>query len=210
MRQSIAMLALVGLIAAPAAFGKVTLDAPKPVTISGKVCSHDGKPVRGAVVSLIDHDEHFRLTAKTDETGHFSIKHARLQFDSLQIVPPVESRLAQAELKDLPKTEGRHILVSLKPGVEVTGRVLAGGRPLRGATVHAYTKSSDAVHESAEATTNKKGQYTLLLTPGEKIFEITDINDSSVVGLHRAPQFIRVSGALPDIEVPANRAVGAR
>jgi hypothetical protein len=209
-KSSIALLALMTLLAAPAAFGKVTLDKLKPVTISGKVCNAQGEPVRGASVSLIDHDSHFRLSTKTDETGHFLIKHERVQFDSLQIVPPTRLHLAQAELKDLPRTEGRHILVTLKPGIEVTGRVTIGGQPLRGATVHAIAKSSDVVHDRAEAITNKKGLYTLLLTPGEKIFEITDIDDSSVVGLHRASQVVRASGALPDIEIPANRSVGAR
>jgi hypothetical protein len=204
------MLALMALVVTPAAFGKVTLDKPKPVTISGKVCNPAGEPVVGAAVYLIDHDTHFRLSGKTDDTGHFSIKHERVQFDSLQIVPPAVSHLAQAELKDLPKSEGRHVLVSLKPGVEVTGRVLAGGRPVRGATVHALTKTNDAVHECAEAVTNKKGQYVLWLTPGEKVFEISDIEDASVVALHRSPQFIRQSCALPDIEVPVNRTVGSR
>lgn len=210
MQKCIGLLALLAFMLAPAAFGKVALDKLKPVMISGKVCNVEGQPVRGASVYLIDHDTHFRLSTKTDQAGDFLIKHERVQFDSLQIVPPAELRLAQAELKDLPRTEGRHILVRLKPGIEVTGRVTAGGRPLRGATVHAIAKSADAVHECAEAITNKKGQYTLLLTPGEKTFEITDINDPNVVGLHRASQFIRVSGELPDIEIPANRAVGAR
>jgi hypothetical protein len=207
MRRAIFLMTTVMLLtsAAPAPAKDAKLDKPKPVRVSGKVLDTSGNPIRDAQVFLIDHERRLRLSDRTDADGMFDIKHERVGFDSLQIVPPLETHLAQAILKDMPAKEGRHVVVNLKPGVQVIGRVLAAGHPLKGVTVRAIAKSSDAIHDSAEAVTNKKGQYELLLTPGEKIFEISDVQDNAVVGLHRVSEIVRAAGALPDIDVPANR-----
>jgi hypothetical protein len=207
MRRAIFLMTIVMLVscATASARQRVKLDKPKPVKVSGKVCDSEGKPIKGAQVFLIDHDQRVKLSDKTDENGMFEIPHERVEFDSLQIIPPVSMHLAEAILKDMPASEGRHVVVNLKPGVLVSGRIVAAGHPLKGVTVRAIAKSSDSVHDSAEAVTDKKGQYELLLTPGDKIFEISDIRDNAVVGLHRQHEFIRAGGALPDIEVPANR-----
>lgn len=209
MRRAIFLTMLAIMSTQPALAGRVKLDKPKPVTVSGKILDHYGKPVSGAQVYLIDRENRLRLSGKSDVEGHFSIKHDRVDFDSLQIVPPAERKLAQAILKDIPASEGRHVVVNLKPGVHVSGRVVAMDRPLRGVTVRAIAKSGDSIHDSAEAVTDKKGQYNLFLTPGEKIFEVSDVRDNASVGLHREREMIRGDGTLPDIKVPPARTAGA-
>jgi uncharacterized GH25 family protein len=208
MRRAILLMTLALTSATPAFGGRVKLDAPKPVTVSGKIYDNYGKPVDGAQVYLVDHENRLRLSGKSDAEGHFHIKHDRVDFDSLQIVPPAARKLAQATLKDIPASEGRHVVVNLKPGVHVTGRVLAADKPLKGATVRAMSKLADSIHDAAEAVTNKKGEYDLYLTPGEKMFEVTDVDDHSVVGIHREREMIRTDAVLPDIKVPANRTAG--
>lgn len=199
----------IAILLAPAAIaGKFKVDEPPKVEISGKVTDAHGVSVVGAQVILIDRETHQNMQAKTDKSGSFAVKHNHSSFESMQVIPPVNSRLAQAVLKDLPADDSRHVLVSLKPGVVVSGRVLSGNKPLKGVTVRAIAKSRDVVHESGETTTNGKGQFKLLLAPGQKIIEITDVRDSSVTGLYREKQMVTTGGALPDIVIPSNSTAG--
>jgi len=208
--QRLILSLLIACSVASAALAKVTADKPPPVTVSGKVLNSDGLPCEHADVYLVDSTNHEHLSDQTDKEGHFSIKHEHNKFDSLHVVPPVNSGMAEAILSEISKSQGRHSVVILKKGIVVTGRVLAGGRPLKGVTVRAIPQSGDAIHDGAEAVTNRKGEYRLLVTPGEKLLEVSGVRDNSVVGLHREKRMLRASGDLPDIEVPANRTADAR
>jgi hypothetical protein len=197
------------LTTAAAQAKKVRVDDPPPVSVSGRIADPEGNAVANASIYLVDRLNQLKLDARTNAAGHFEIKHERVPFQALQIVPPPGSGLAQAILKDIPAHEGRHVYVKLKPGVTVTGRVLAGGRPLKGATVRALAKVGDTVHDTAEAVTDRKGLYSLSCTPGEKIIEVSDVHDSTIVGVHKERHKVLDSCALPDISVPANRTAGA-
>lgn len=192
----------------PALAGEFKTDTPTKVDVTGKIKDQHAQPVKGAQVFLIDRQSGQRLQAKTDKAGHFKISHDRSDFETLQVIAPEESGLAQASLSDIPAHDGRHVLVSLRPGVVVRGKVQTAGKPLKGVTVRAIPKTHDIVHDSGETKTNGKGEFSLTITPGEKIFEIIDFDNADGSGLHRETHLITTGGALPDMIVPATRTAG--
>lgn len=182
-------------------------DLPK-LMVSGKVTDSHGLPVKGAKLTLIDMQSRERVSGKTDKDGHFEISHEPGKTEALQVIPPAKTGLAQAIITNIPGDEGRHVLVSLKPGLWVTGRVVSSGYPLKGVRVKVIGRGNDAMHDGGEAQTNGRGQYALSVTPGEKVFEVSEVRDSAVIGLHRQKHRVTTGGALPDIEVPPSQTAG--
>ncbi len=209
MRKSLILVAatlLAGNVSATA--GEFKTDAPTNVTVSGKIKNQQGEPVKGAQVFLIDRESGQKLQAKTDKAGYFKISHDRSEFETLLVIAPEGTGLAQAALSDIPAHDARHVIVSLKPGVLVRGKVISAGKPLKGITVRAIPKTTDIVHDSGETSTNGKGEFWLTITPGEKVFEVIDFENDVVCGLHREAHLITTGGALPNIIVPAQRTAG--
>ncbi len=209
MRKSLILVAAtLFTVNAPATAGKFKTDKPTKVNVSGKINNQHAEPVIGAQVFLIDRETGQRLQAKTDKDGQFKISHDRSDFESLLVIAPAEAGLAQATLSDIPAHEGRHVLVSLKGGVLVRGKVLAAGKPLKGVTVRVIPKTTDVVHDSGETSTNGKGEFSLTITAGEKIFEVIDFANDAARGLHRETHVVTTGGALPDMIVSATRTAG--
>lgn len=208
MRTLITIATLLALTTSNASAGGFKADKPPDVNVSGKVTDPQGQPVKGALVVLSDRETGLKLQAKTNKNGLFKIDHERTDFESLQVIPPQGSGLAQAILSEIPADEARHMLVSLKPGVQITGKIVSGQRPLKNVTVRVISKTKDVVHDGGETRTNGKGEFVLTITPGDKIIEVTDIQDNAVVGLFRRKQLVTTSGALPTISIPRNQTAG--
>lgn len=204
MRSLVVTAIVVALFAQPCLAGKFKADEPPDVPISGRITDHNGRPVKGALVVLTDRETGQRLQTKSDAEGHFKLLHERTDFETLQVIGPPKSGLAQAFLTDIPAEESRHVLLRLLPGVEVTGKVVGHGRPLKDVPVKLIGKNNDAMHHSAEARTNGKGEFKVTITPGEKVIEVADVRDESLVATYREKRAVTARGALPTIVVPSN------
>jgi hypothetical protein len=208
MRNLILVAVISSFLCAPVCAGDFKADEPPKVNVSGRVVDPAGRPVPNAQLLLTDRDTGTTVEAKTDKRGHFVIKHDRTEFETLHVIAPPETKLAQATLTDIPAEDGRHVLVNLKPGVVISGKCMAEGKPLKNVTIRAIPRTKAGIHDGGQTTTNRKGEWSLTITPGEKIFEVTDVRVNAIVGLYRKKHLVTKDGALPVFDLPANQTAG--
>ncbi|MFX7140291.1 hypothetical protein ABTH88_20405, partial [Acinetobacter baumannii] len=73
--------------------------------------------------------------AQTGKDGAFMISHKKCYSCSLQILPSLKSGLASAFVNNVPGAADRHDQFTLQRGFLITGRIVAGGKGLKGLIV---------------------------------------------------------------------------
>lgn len=154
---------------------------PPPYAISGRVLDPAGKPAANLPVVLHDNEE-LSLKGKTSEDGEFEIGHESASSLTLEVQPPIRSGFASVRVENLPGRENRKVIVRLRPGFTVSGRVEHGGKGVKGVTVTVSAASrarstnesgqsdshNDKNHGGGAAITGRDGTFVLNLTAGPK------------------------------------------
>jgi hypothetical protein len=146
-------------------------------TISGRTVDSSGNPVTGIAVKLWIEDSGLRRSQTSDSNGHFQIEHKPCKSCCLEVVPPKSTGLASALIERIPGTTSRKIIVELKQGFTVHGRVVNNGKGLKGLAVKVSEipeegGSNRYIHGGGTAMTNRDGLYSIILTPGPKLFVV--------------------------------------
>ena len=158
-------------------------ESERTVVLAGKVMSSQNLPVAHATVILTDAETKERLFDTTDRHGQFKIAHKPTIDESLQVIPPLKSELAQVIIRQMPGEEDRHLLISAKRGFLISGRIVAGGKPMKGAEITVVPRDADTVHSGGQTATDGRGYYSLVLTPGDKTLEITGSSAKQMNGV---------------------------
>lgn len=167
------------------------------VSLAGRVLDEVQRPVPHTLVEIRDHTSRVQAQTKTDRAGHYTISCPVASTCDLQVTPPLKAGLAQAFLRDLPAVESRHLVVTLHKGFEIHGRVVCDGRPLSAVKLLARAEDGDTVHGGGITTTTYRGDFVMVLSAGNKVFEISDgrtVNAGHVVPVTR-------DGTIPDLWV---------
>jgi hypothetical protein len=198
LRKTIIAAAIFGLLA-----GAVQAEDEK-VGIAGKVLDENNRPVKHALVVIRDRDTQATVHVVTDGHGRYAAQHVPGARCLLQVVPPEKSGLAQAILPDVPADEGRHVLVKVHKGFVVHGRTLFDGKPVRGALIRVLSDDTDTIHGGGETTTDWHGGFSLVVTPGNKIIEVSNITAPGSVGAFRTNYSVSADSTISDIALPRN------
>jgi hypothetical protein len=155
-------------------------------SISGRVVDQKQKPMGGVPVLLWETDGDLSLEATSNGAGEFKFDHKACGELCLEVKPDHGLKLASALIENLPGGETRKMIVELKSGYLITGRVTHAGKGLKGLIVRvtpvgAINKRSK-VHGGGADETGRGGAFNLILTAGEK--KLLVINE-------KYPQFSR-------------------
>lgn len=140
--------------------------------ISGRVVDQQQKPVSGVTVVLFESDGQLSMETKSNGGGEFRFQHKPCGELCLDIVPERSLKLAEAVLEHLPGAETRKLIVELKRGYLVTGRVTHEGKGLKGVIIRVKPVGAKdkrtRVHGGGTAETGRGGTFDLILTEGQK------------------------------------------
>jgi hypothetical protein len=175
------------------------------VCITGRVMDESKHPVAHAGVIVIDRATQSHNESTTNVAGLFKIWHDSGTAVDVQAIPPVKTGLAQSMLTKVPGEEGQKLLMTVKKGFELHGRVFRQGRPLKGINVTAIA-DDDTVHGGGRTTTNGRGEFALVLTPGDKELEITDTRSGTPKVLSHSHVTMTTDNAIQDICVTGDLA----
>jgi hypothetical protein len=184
----------------------LTVNEKQPALV-GRVTDSDLKPLAGVQLKLTSPDTNLKITAVTKGDGSFSIAHDPCKICQLEVYPPKDSKLASALLDNLSGESTRRLIIQLREGIHVMGKVTGGGKGLKGldltfVPVDASTSKRSSVHGSGMTKTGKNGSFSLTVTPGMN--QLTIDND-------RYPEFkdhfetkVNVTGGgdIPDLVLP--------
>lgn len=167
----------------------VTLKASRGKLVEGTVVDADGIPVRGLAVRAEQIDQPYRSTAAlTDEQGRFLLSGLSPKVSTLvwASTGPVADRIL---LKSRAEEQGdaqnhEQIKLVLRPGIQLTGRVLKNSRPVAGVKMEltrSFPDSSNRQSLFSVVTTDRDGRYVAGgLNAGEQYrFEIVAPNGMS-------------------------------
>lgn len=153
------------------------LKVARGLLIQGDLCNERGEAVSGAVVTATsDRRSNFSVETRSDETGRFLVSGLAPGLPT-RVVAMTESVAAEtvidATLNYPPdQTLVRKVQLVLRPGVTLTGRVVADGKPTPGVTMKLFKappiKPGDASLPErffGETRTDAEGRYRL---PGWK------------------------------------------
>lgn len=139
--------------------------------LSGRIVEGNGRGLAGVSVLLWDEEGDLSLSSRTDNEGEFSFEHKPCGPLTLEVLPPLKAGYASVLLESLPGKVSRKLIVKLRPGFVVSGRVEHQGKGLKGVIVRVSpgTKEGpDSAHGGGAATTAKDGSFSLILTAGQK------------------------------------------
>lgn len=141
--------------------------------ISGRITDSTGKPIPHVSVRLWLEDLGLSSSQLSDANGYFEIEHKLCKSCTLEVVPNQNKGLASALIERIPGDSTRKIIVELKNGFLVCGRVIHDGKGLNGIALRVFASGHDnashsQVHGGGTALTKKDGSYSLILTPGPK------------------------------------------
>jgi RNA polymerase sigma factor (sigma-70 family) len=146
----------------------------RDATISGRVVDDDGRPLPDVLVTAMpekaptvtSHDSYARAKAfaVTDAKGAFEIR--GLDRDKYDVMAELAER-APAIVKDIPGgTKG--VNVPLLVGTQVTGTVVADGKPVPSFTLLAFKRNGSARDiYAARSLVDADGKFSLRLPPGQ-------------------------------------------
>ncbi len=164
-------------------------------SISGRVVDQAQKPVGGVTVLLWEKDGDLSLEKKTNGDGEFKFEHNPCGDLCLEVTPDHHMKMASALIESLPGGETRKMIVELKKGFLVTGRVTHEGKGLKGLIVRvtpvgAIDKRSK-VHGGGADETGRGGTFNLILTGGQK--KLVVLNDKYPEYAHHVEKMFSVS-----------------
>lgn len=175
--------------------------------VHGTVLDDSNHPLRWVQVQLWSKDGSISETTETDKKGEFEIVHAPNNSKCfLEVMAPSKLGLASA-IVDIPGNESRRLVVALKRGFLVRGKVTAHGKGLKGVIVKAVSAELGSnlkarVHGGGAAVTDRGGKFEMVLTPGNKKLTIlnkqyTDLADHAEIDVS-----ISSDTEIGNIEVP--------
>lgn len=178
--------------------------------MSGQVRDYNNKVVEGIKVALWNTDNSVSLTTKTDAKGKFSFTHEKCGPLFIEVFAPKESNMASALVDDVPGDEARSVIITLKKGYPVTGRVLCDGKGLKGIVVKAYSKDHHRdqkarIYGGGAVETERGGRFSLTLTPGDKKIVLLNKKYDKVAKSANISTKIISETDLGDLEMPAAR-----
>jgi hypothetical protein len=154
--------------------------------ISGRVVDQKQKPMNGVSVLLWESAGDLSMECTSNGAGEFKFLHKPCGDLCLEVKPDRGLKLASAFIENLPGGETRKMIVELKGGYLVTGRVTHAGKGLKGLIVRVTPTGAidkrTKVHGGGADETGRGGVFNLILTGGEK--KLLVIND-------KYPQFSR-------------------
>lgn len=180
-------------------------------TVSVQVTDAKGKPMRGILVELWTKDGDVALKERTNGKGRIEFRHMPSEKCCLEVLPPIKKRLASAIVEDISGDENRSVLVSLKPGHLVTGRVVdASGRGLKDVLIKVFaeehkTEHSARVHGGGAVNTGGGGEFEMILTPGRKHVIVLNKRYEDVGERFDAKVNIKDDMRISDIKLPARK-----
>ncbi|MBX9670613.1 MAG: carboxypeptidase-like regulatory domain-containing protein [Candidatus Obscuribacterales bacterium] len=175
--------------------------------ISGQVRDDKNKTMQSVKVELWTKDGTVSMVARTNARGEFSFTHEPCEECFLEVAAPRKSGLASALVDGIPGDEGRSVIVTLKKGYPVTGRVVAEGKGLKGIVVKAYSANHEKdlkarIYGGGAVETGRGGNFEMTLTPGEKRFVILN-NRYKMLAKHADIEAKVITDTeLGDIEIP--------
>jgi large repetitive protein len=141
----------------------ILITIPRGVALTGRVMTHDKKPVAGAAIAAAEagaggaHDAEDIVRTKAD--GAFSMRLKEGTYDLVVTAPGYAPRTLRAEVS----AATAPLEVTLEPGVEVSGRVARDGEPVDGVDI--FTVSGADV---PPVRTGADGRFRISdLAPGE-------------------------------------------
>jgi hypothetical protein len=175
-------------------------------TVRGTVTDEDLKPLGSVQLRLIEADQSTVCQAQTASNGQFVLNHKVCGNCALEVIPPHDSQLASAWIDDISGGQSRRIVVQLKKGFEVHGRIVHSQKGLKGITIAVVpigqeNKTHNLVHGSGWARTNRNGQFQMILTPGVKHLLITNERYPKLVGSMERKLSVARDSVIPDIEL---------
>ncbi len=142
--------------------------------VHGTVLDEANEPVRWVQVQLWSKDGSISESTETDRKGEFEIVHAPNATQCfLEVIAPSKLGLASAIVEGIPGNETRNVIVTLKKGFLVSGRVVGNDKGLKGIIVKAISadlnKNEKArIHGGGAVVTDRGGKFEMVLTPGRK------------------------------------------
>ncbi len=177
--------------------------------VSGRVLDEMQKPLRGVQVKLLGDEKLQKCLAVTGNDGEFRLAHENCEECCLAVYPPKNLGLATEWIDHIPGNATRHIIIQLRPGFAIKGRVISAGngKGLKGLTlgVSPITEKSlehEVVYGSGLAVTGYDGGFRLTLTPGLKDLSIANDRYPELVKHFNKMLKITDAGVLPDIALP--------
>jgi hypothetical protein len=132
-------------------------EKPAPSLVRFRVQTKDGKPITGAKIE-VKTDDAPQVELVTDEAGRARLPTATAARE-LNFVVKARGYVAEERCE---RTDDEAV-VTLRPGVDVAGRVVDGpsGRPIAGASLSAFESGTQSDPLIAEATSNADGAFVL-------------------------------------------------
>jgi len=175
--------------------------------ISGQVRDDKNAMMSGVKVDLWTTDGAVSMSTRTDGEGKFSFTHEKCGPCFLEVFAPRKSNLASALVDEIPGDEGRSVIVTLKKGYLVNGRVMCAGKGVKGVVVKAYSRDhaknkKERVYGGGATTTDRNGWFEMTLTPGEKKFVILNSKHPKIAKNASIVARIITETELGEIELP--------
>lgn len=177
-------------------------------TVSGRVTDVHNKPIKWVKVELWEKNGDLYESTRTNRHGEFKIDHSPCGPCYLEITPPLKKRLAQALVENIPGDDDRSVLVSLKRGFLLKGKVVHEGKGLKDLVVKVYSKEHANDHDAriyggGAAVTGRRGGFEFVLTPGKKHVVVLNNKYPDLVKKYEASLSVSNDVSLEDIELPA-------
>lgn len=188
---------------------QVPLSAGEDVLyVNGKITDQQNNPVAGAKICLRDKGSGKRMLVQANGRGDFQLKHPPTTTESLEVIPPANAGLAQAFLDNISGEHTKHVIVKLKKGFAISGRITANGKGLKGLIVQAVPELkpgqsiSDTIHGGGKTITDGGGNFHLTLTPGPKKLELTNPRYAELATSLTQDLTVTSDLVIPDIDLP--------
>ena len=182
---------------------ELTVEEQEPV-LSGRVTDAANKPLKNAQVLLTIPNSTFRAAQMTKADGNFALPHEPATLCHLEVLPPKESGLASALLDRIPGEATRRVVIQLKPGIAIKGKLTGDGKGLKGLKIiiEPVADKDKSVHANGWAKTGNNGEFEVTVTPGMKRFTVTNTRYDEFVASYHTDFKITESGAIPEIALP--------
>jgi len=141
-------------------------------SLSGRVVNQQQKALSGVPVVLFESAGKLSMETKTGANGEFKFQHKSCGELCLDVLPDRGLKLAEATLENLPGEETRKLIVELKTGFLVTGRITHDGKGIKGLIVRVKPVGAKdkrtKVHGGGTTETGRGGTFNMILTEGQK------------------------------------------
>lgn len=175
--------------------------------ISGQVRDDKNKLIQSVKVELWTKDGSVAMVTRTDANGKFSFTHQPCEQCFLEVAAPKRSGLASALVDGIPGDEGRSVIVTLKRGFPVTGRVISEGKGLKGIIVKAYSANHERdlkarTYGGGACESGRGGYFSMTLTFGDKRIVLLNNKYKALAKHTEIDAKVITDTDLGDVEIP--------